>query len=267
MSVLTLGPAGTYSHRAAGAVGDDVAFADSVTAVVKGVEAGDHERGVVPVENSVEGSVGETLDALAECDVAVVRELVTPVRHALLGRRPSFDTVASHPQALAQCREYLLEHHPDAERAAVASTAAGVERAREDPAVAAIAHPDTAGDGVEVLADDVQDRDSNATRFFALGPAADRSDAGAKSSVVVYPAANHPGLLLALLEPFAERDINLTRVESRPSGERLGDYYFHVDFAAGGYEARTQAALADVEALVEEGWVKRLGSYDTETVL
>jgi prephenate dehydratase len=267
MSVLTLGPAGTYSHRAARAVGDDVAFAESVTAVVEGVAAGDHERGVVPVENSVEGSVGETLDGLAEHDVAVVREVVTPVRHALLGQRPDFDTVASHPQALAQCRDYLAEHHPDVERAAVASTAAGVERAREDPSVAAIAHPDTAGDGVEVLADDVQDRDSNATRFFALGPVADRSAAGAKSSVVVYPAANHPGLLLSLLEPFAERDINLTRVESRPSGERLGDYYFHVDVAAGGYESRTAAALADVEELVEEGWVKRLGSYDTETVL
>ncbi|PSQ11524.1 prephenate dehydratase, partial [Halobacteriales archaeon QS_5_70_15] len=259
MSALTLGPAGTYSHRAARAVADDVAFADSVTAVIERVATGSHDRGVVPVENSIEGSVGETLDALAAYDVAVVREVVTPVRHALLGQRAEFDVVASHPQALAQCRDYLAEHHPDADREAVASTAAGAERAREDASVAAIAHPDTTGDGVEVLADGVQDRDSNATRFFTLGPATDRSDAGAKSSIVVYPASNYPGLLLALLEPFADRDVNLTRVESRPSGERLGDYYFHVDFAAGGYENRTQAALADVEELVEEGGGKRLG--------
>jgi prephenate dehydratase len=70
-----------------------------------------------------------------------------------------------------------------------------------------------------------------------------------------------------MLEPFADRDINLTRVESRPSGERLGDYVFHIDIAAGLYEERTQAALADIEAIAEKGWVRRLGSYDSETVV
>jgi prephenate dehydratase len=268
MTVRTLGPAGTYSHRAARAVDDDVTFTQSVGQVVGAVADGDADRGVVPVENSIEGGVTESLDALANADVAVVRELVTPIRHALVGRPGSVGTVASHPQALGQCREFLDREHPDVDREAVASTAAGVARAREADDVAAIAHPEAAeGTALSVLAEGVQDRDSNATRFLVVAPPADRSAAGGKTSLVVYPGANYPGLLLELLEPFADRDINLTRVESRPSGERLGDYVFHVDVAAGLYEDRTQAAVAAVEDVVGEGWVRRLGSYDTEHVV
>ena len=121
MRTLTLGPSGTYSHRAARAVADgEIAFRESVTAVVEAVAAGETERGVVPVENSIEGSVTESLDALASTEVAVLREVVTPIRHALLARDEDFDRLASHSQALAQCRAYLEREHPDAEREAVA---------------------------------------------------------------------------------------------------------------------------------------------------
>ncbi|MFB6165799.1 MAG: prephenate dehydratase [Haloarculaceae archaeon] len=267
MEVLTLGPAGTYSHRAARAVADEVAFSESVTAIVEAVAEGEYGRGVIPVENSIEGSVTESLDAIAEYDVAVVRELITPIRHALLAQGADFDTVASHAQALAQCRSYLESEYPDVTLEAVASTARGVEHAREDPSVAAIGHPDTAGEDLQILAQDIQDQSSNATRFVVVAPAAERSDAGGKTSLIVYPNVDYPGLLLELLEPFAERDINMTRVESRPSGERLGDYVFHIDIAAGLYEERTQAALEEIEAIAEAGWVRRLGSYDTEHVL
>jgi prephenate dehydratase len=275
MHTVTLGPAGTYSHRAARAVADDgdISFRESVRGIVAAVADGTAERGVVPIENSIEGSVTETLDALADADLAVVREVVTPVKHALLAQGEDFDTVASHSQALAQCRGYLDETYPDADLEAVASTAAGVERAREDASVAAIAHPDNASagseaasGGLQVLGEDVQDRTSNATRFFVVAPPSERSEAGGKSSFVVYPNANYPGLLLELLEPFADRDINLSRVESRPSGERLGDYMFHIDVAAGLYEDRTQAAVEALEDIAEDGWVRRLGSYDVEHV-
>jgi len=271
MQTLTLGPAGTYSHRAAGAVADDggIDFTESVTAIVEAVADGDYERGVVPVENSIEGSVTESLDAFTEYEVAVVREIITPIRHALLAQGADFSVVASHAQALAQCRSYLEEHYPAAELEAVASTARGVERARGDASVAAIGHPANAdGDpALTTLAEDIQDRTSNATRFLVVAPASERSEAGSKTSLIVYPSEDRPGLLLELLEPFADRDINLTRVESRPSGERLGDYVFHVDVAAGLYEQRTQQALAAVEGIAAEGWVRRLGSYDSETVL
>ncbi|MFC7081865.1 prephenate dehydratase [Halorussus caseinilyticus] len=269
MQAVTLGPEGTYSHRAASAVADDVAFRESVTAIVEAVADGEYDRGVVPIENSIEGSVTETLDALSDREVAAVQEIVTPIRHALLARREEFSVVASHSQALAQCRSYLETEYPDADLEAVASTARGVEHARENPDVAGIGHPANAegDDDLRVVAEGIQDRTSNATRFFVIAPTDERSQAGGKSSLVVYPNANYPGLLLELLEPFADRDINLTRVESRPSGERLGDYVFHLDFSVGLYEGRAQEAIAELEDIAENGWVRRLGSYDTKHVL
>ena len=267
MNALTLGPEGTYSHRATQSVADDIDFAESVTAIVEGVATGAYDRGVVPIENSIEGSVTESLDALADQRVAVVREVVTPIRHSLLAQTETFETVASHQQALAQCREYLNREYPDVVTEPVASTARGVERAREDSSVAGIGHPANAGDDLRVLESDIQDRSSNATRFLVVAPESERSEAGGKTSFVVYPNTNHPGLLLDLLEPFAERDINLSRVESRPSGERLGDYVFHIDIEAGLYEGRTKGAVAELEEIAGEGWVRVLGSYDTEHVV
>lgn len=267
MRAVTLGPAGTYSHRAANAVAEEVEFRESVTAIVEAIAVGEYDRGVIPIENSIEGSVTESLDSLSEYDVAVVKEIVTPIRHALLAQGTDFSTVASHSQALAQCRKYLESEHPDATHEAVASTARGVERARENPQIAAIGHPENAGDELRVLAEDIQDRSSNATRFLVVAPVAERSAAGGKSTIVVYPNMNYPGLLLELLEAFAEENINLSRVESRPSGDRLGDYLFHIDIEAGMYEQRTERALDRVESIAEKGWVRWLGSYDTEHVL
>ena len=269
MDAVTLGPAGTYSHRAASAVADDVSFRESVTAIIEAVADGSFERGVVPIENSIEGSVTETLDALADREVAVVSEIITPIRHALLAQSSEFETVASHSQALAQCRSYLETNYPEAKQEAVASTARGVERARQEGSIAAIGHPSNAANGTElqVLAEDIQDKDSNATRFFLLAPASERSDAGGKTTLIVYPNVNYPGLLLELLEAFADRNINLSRVESRPSGNRLGDYLFHFDIEAGVYESRVQDAIDEIEELASEGWVRNLGSYDTKHVL
>jgi len=270
MRMLTLGPTGTYSHRAARSVADDdeIEFRESPTAIVEAVADGQADRGVVAVENSIEGSVTESLDAFAEYEVAVVKEIITPIRHALLAQGEAFDEVASHAQALAQCRTYLDATYPDATLEAVASTAKGVELATEDDNIAGIGHPGNAdGTDLQVIAEDIQDQSSNATRFVVVAPIDERSDAGSKSSLIVYPNVDYPGLLLEMLEPFADRNINLTRVESRPSGERLGDYVFHIDVEAGLYEERTKEALADIEAIAEKGWVRRLGSYDSETVL
>jgi len=267
MNTVTLGPRGTYSHRAAQSVGDPIDFRETKTDIVAAIDAGNFERGVLPIENSTGGSVTESLDALADHDVSVLGEIVTPIRHALLAQSSEFDVVASHSQALAQCREYLGEAYPEVTQEAVASTARGVERAREDRSVAGIGHPDNAGDDLEIVAEDIQDSSSNATRFFVLGPASEKREDGGKSSIIVYPNTNYPGLLLELLEPFADRDLNLSRVESRPSGERLGDYIFHLDVEAGLYEQRTKDALAEIEALTYDGWLRWLGSYDVEHVV
>lgn len=267
MQAVTLGPPGTYSHKAAEAVADRVDFRESVTAIIASVANGEYDRGVVPIENSIEGSVTESLDALSNNGIAVVEEVVTPIRHGLLAQGEEFETIASHSQALAQTRKYLEEHYPDHTREAVASTARAVERAREDASVAAIGHPENAGDTLQVLAEDIQDQTSNATRFFVVAGESERSFAGGKSTIIVYPNTNYPGLLLELLEAFAERDINLSRIESRPSGHRLGDYLFHIDFEAGLYEDRSEAAVADVREIANDGWVRELGSYDVRHVV
>lgn len=267
MRAVTLGPEGTYSHRAATAVADEVDFRESVTAIVAGVVDGSYERGVVPIENSIEGSVTESMDALADNGIAIVEEVVMPIRHALLAQHEDFATIASHSQALAQVREYLESEYPDRGLEAVASTARGVERAREDESIAGIGHPENAGEDLQVLAEDIQDRTSNATRFFVLANEDERSLAGGKSTIIVYPNTNYPGLLLELLEAFADRDINLSRIESRPSGTRLGDYLFHIDFEAGLYEDRAEAAVGDVKEIAKNGWVRELGSYDVRHVV
>ena len=233
MHVVTLGPAGTYSHRAAQSIADEgaVSFRESVTEIVAAVADGEFDRGVVPIENSIEGSVDESLDALADREVSVVQEIVSPIRHALLAQGPEFDTVASHPQALAQCREYLTENYPAVAQEAVASTARGVERARKDPSVAAIGHPANAGSSeggddthsLQRIAENIQDRDSNATRFLVVAPESERSEAGGKTSLVVYPGANYPGLLLELLEPFHSAG---TQSETAAAGSELARHAF-----------------------------------------
>lgn len=267
MELLTLGPAGTYSHRAATTLAaDTVSFASSVTAIVAAVADEKARRGLVPVENSIEGAVTETLDAFVEHEIAIRQELIVPIQHALLAHNESFTEIASHPQALAQCRSYLDRAYPDAERTAVASTADGIQRAREDDDVAAIGHPANADNTLQTLATDIQDGTANDTRFLLLAPEAERQQTGTKSSLIVYPNSNYPGLLMALLEPFAQREINLTRIESRPSGKALGDYLFHIDIAASLDERRTVDALAEIETVIEDGWIRRLGSYDSETI-
>ena len=250
----TLGPAGTYSHRAALKLGEDVCFYDGVPEIADAVERRDVERGVVPVENSIEGSVNATLDVLVEYDLYVTGEVVVEVEHALLAQDDGFDVVASHPQALAQCRGYLRENYPDAELRSVSSTAAGVDEAREDTEVAAIAHPSLADERVRVLDESVQDADGNSTRFVVL--AREPTDGGDKTSIVVYPGADRPGLLYDILGVFEERGVNLTRIESRPSKRELGDYVFHIDFE-GGEKDEILDALDE-----HTDWVEFLGSYD-----
>ncbi len=250
----TLGPSGTYSHHAALKLGDDPHFYDGVPEIAEAVESGEVSRGVVPIENSIEGSVNATLDVLAEYDLYIVAEVVVEVEHALLAQDDGFSVVASHPQALAQCREYLRENYPDAELRSVSSTAAGVDVARDDPNVAAIAHPSLADGEVRVLDEAIQDVEGNSTRF--VGIARDPVEGGEKTTIVVYPGADRPGLLYDILGVFKERGVNLTRIESRPSKRELGDYVFHIDFEGGDADGILDALDEHTE------WVEFLGSYD-----
>jgi len=255
----TLGPAGTYSHRAAQRLGDEITFYDGVPEIADAVEDGDVESGVVPVENSIEGSVTATLDVLSEYDLYIVAEVVVDVQHALLAQNDGFDTVASHPQALAQCRAYLRENYTDAELRSVSSTAAGVDEARSDASVAAIAHPSLGDETVGVIDESIQDADANSTRFVAVARQPvknlDSEEGELKTTIVVYPGEDRPGLLHNILGVFKDRGVNLTRIESRPSKRELGDYVFHIDFGCGDVDE----ILDSLEGYAE--WVDYLGTY------
>ncbi len=236
-----LGPAGTFSEEAAllyGPSAQHIAMA-SITAVAIAVEAGMADEGIVPVENSLEGSVTETLDALVHPrgsgQLSLRAELILPIEHLLLvkpGRAAdAVKVVFSHPQALGQCRAFMERCFPKAALEAALSTSAAVEEmmARDD--AAAIGNRRAAElYGAEVLARGIQDRSPNLTRFVVLAPEDQAPSGNDKTSLAfAFAVEDRPGLLVSALEEFSRREINLSKIESRPSKERLGTYIFLVD--------------------------------------
>jgi prephenate dehydratase len=268
-----LGPSGTYAEEALrssvpGPV-EEVPYA-TVYETVMAVQSGEVERAVVPIENSLEGSVTTTLDTLAgEGDrVRIVGEVVRPISHALIARPgvglDELVRVVSHPQALAQCREFLRQRVPSARSEAAASTAEAVRvvAASDEPLGALGTRLAAELYGCEVLAEAVEDRADNLTRFvwLALDGAAPQGGAANKTSIVFWGFNDEsPGALVALLNEFAERGISLTKIESRPRRVQLGHYMFFADLEGGADEAPVRDALEGLRGHVET--VKVLGSY------
>jgi prephenate dehydratase len=264
-----LGPRGTYSEEVAeNLFGGKVALTSysSIDAVIRAVASGEILEGIVPIENSVEGSVNITLDTLAhEVELYISREIVMPVRHNLLAREASRDVnlILSHPQALAQCRRTLARLYPSAGYRAVESTAEAARKVAEgDPGLAAIGSRGAAElYGLSVIAADIQDTDSNSTRFVTLGmfPAGQTGSGPWKTSIVCQIDGSKPGSLYRVLAEFAERNVNLTKIESRPARTGLGSYLFFFDLEGGVGEQRIQEAL---KAIADKSlWFKNLGSY------
>ncbi|HCB36713.1 MAG TPA: prephenate dehydratase, partial [Acidimicrobiaceae bacterium] len=238
-----LGPRGTYTEYALGSR-PELAAADargypSIPDVLAALADGEVDAGFVPIENSIEGAVNVTQDALAfDLDLLVQREVVVDVRLDLLAppgtALDDVHTVVSFPVALAQCRNFLRTRLADVRTEAAKSTAEAARRLGEDlPAgVATVASP-LAGEvyGLETLATAVEDHPGNQTRFLLLAPTGIPAPTGHdKTSVVVFQRRNAPGSLLAILQEFAARGIDLTRLESRPTRRSLGDYCFLLDF-------------------------------------
>ena len=243
-----LGPRGTFTEVALRATVDEVGpdghtrrfipFAD-VNDTIEAVASGEVDCAIVPIENSIEGSVSATVDVLAhEVDnLQIVREVRIPIRHQLLTRPgvslEEITRVISHPHANAQCRNWLRKNLPGREVEAANSTAEAVERvARSDQPWAAIGNV-LAGEqyGCVILAPDIEDHKDNETRFVFLARQRERQDwfEPYKTSVVCEIIKDQPGALLLIQQEFAFRRINLTKIESRPSKRRLGDYIFLVD--------------------------------------
>ena len=264
--VAFLGPRGTYSEQAALRIAPDAGLipAAPIAAVVTAVLEGRADEAVVPIENSLEGAVTETLDLLVhQLDLRIRGEVALPIAHCLIGRpgakKTSIRTVYSHPQALAQCRGYLARELPAARTQASLSTAEAVETVMREDGVAAIAaHGAAALHGAEVLEEGIQDDSSNETRFVLLA-AADAAPSGDDKTSLAFNVADQPGALVAILQQFAAADINLTKIESRPSRIALGEYIFLLDCAGHRSRAPLDGVLASLQR--QTTWLKILGSY------
>jgi prephenate dehydratase len=270
--IAHLGPVGTYSETAAlicqawlqahGTTTYQLQPYASIALTLAALTAGTATLAIVPVENSVEGGVTMTMDSLWQMEpLQIHRALVLPIQHALLSRATDLGQIRqvySHPQALGQCPQWLATHLPQAERIAANSTTEGI-RHLSDPTIAAISSQRAAQlYGEPVLACPINDFQDNCTRFILLSR--EPSPGGSLTALALSLKANQPGSLLKLLQIFADREINLSRIESRPSKRSMGDYLFFIDMEADARTNLSQAVLRDLEAHTE--MLKVFGSYD-----
>jgi prephenate dehydratase len=277
-----LGPEGTFSEEALLSSIDSTAVTpvgmETIREAVMAVQNENIEWALVPIENSIEGSVTVTLDTLAgdARDVAIVGEVVLPVRHCLVAGTPialeQIETIVSHPHVPGQCTRFLQSELPRARIVAATSTAEAVRLVsrREHDSWAAIGTL-LAADlyGCTVIATGIQDREDNETRFVwlartnsPLGPPPLRAPTGegSKTSLVFWGAgADRAGWLVLCLSEFAGREINLTKIESRPMRERLGHYMFFVDLEGSPSQPAVCEALAGLRSMCEQ--VRVFGSY------
>ncbi|MBR8840328.1 MAG: prephenate dehydratase [Stigonema ocellatum SAG 48.90 = DSM 106950] len=280
MLIAHLGPPGTYTEQAA------LAFVSwvhqqtrqeailcplpSIAQTLRAVAQGKADLAVVPVENSIEGSVSITLDMLWQQDKLQIQQaLVIPITHALLSRAPTkerIQTVYSHPQALAQCQGWLEQFLPDVQLISTNSTTEALGQLEHDWSVGAISSLRASQlYNLPILASPINDHLNNSTRFWVLGQGvstrcSDTSSLSRSHTTLAFSVpANVPGALVKPLEVFAQRGINLSRIESRPSKRSLGEYIFFIDLEGDTNSSLVQSALAELTAYTQI--IKIFGSH------
>lgn len=266
-----LGPPGTFTQEALLQVVDpenaDLIYYPTPEEVILAVASGEISQGMVPIENSVEGTVNASIDALGfETDnLVITHEVILPVRLHLLGRQgtnlASIAEVYSMPVATAQCRRWLREHLPKAKVIAANSTAEAAGRVAYEKSSAAAIGPNLAAQlfGLEVIERDVTDHPEAETRFVVVGREPAAPSGRDKTSLIVFISEDKPGALLEILTDFAGRNINLTKLESRPTKRVLGEYCFFIDLEGHSKDDIVAEALASIESHVAK--LRFLGSY------
>ena len=277
LKIAHLGPTGTYAEAAAIAYAEaELASTDiclqpytTIAQTLTAVASGEVTLAIVPVENSIEGGVTMTADTIWQlaAPLQIQQAIVLPIHHALISVAPSLDrieTVYSHPQALSQCQDWLQQHLPQAARIANSSTTAALATLAANPQTAAISSVRAANlYELPVLAQPINDRPDNQTKFWAIS--LQPTLAGNCTSVAFSLRSNTPGGLMRALGFFANRGLNLSRIESRPSKRSLGDYLFFIDIETDLHNCRElKSALADLDVYAET--VKNFGSYYTNTI-
>lgn len=274
ISIGHLGPSGTYSEQAASSYINKFLTQTqqeatlrpypSIAKTLSAIATNQVDVAVVPVENSIEGSVAITLDMLWQLDnLKITLALVLPITHALLSKAPSIsnlEIVYSHPQALAQCQGWLEHHLPNVKAIAINSTTEALEKLDRELNAGTISSPRAAQlYNVPILASSINDYPDNCTRFWVLSSSV-QPLTGSHTSLAFSTKANVPGALVKPLQMFAQRDINLSRVESRPSKRSLGDYLFFIDLEGDTTSPTVQSAISELNKYADT--LKIFGSYD-----
>lgn len=271
ISVAYLGPEATYTQQAAVKnFGSSLRYLPmrTIADVFSAVERGEADYGVIPIENSTEGSVEDSLDMFVETDLKIVAQIFLEISLCLISESPigEIRSVHSKDNALGQCRQWLGRMLPGTDRIETESTAGAVQFVKSHPGTAAIASKIAAESySVPVVAENIQDKTDNFTRFFVIGR--DSSEGlghGNDRSSYVFSLKDEPGALHKALAPFDERNVNLSKIESRPSRRKLWDYYFFIDIIGHNNDPEVAEAVAELEKTCS--MVKWLGSYPNTTV-
>ncbi len=266
LSVAYLGPAGTYTQAAAIKHFGQFANTHSVKSigeVFREVASARADYGVVPVENSTEGMINLTLDCLLDSTLNICSEVELPIHQALMANPDSriedIEAIYSHPQSLAQCREWLATHWGEVELKAVSSNAEAARLVSERTDAAAIAGEMAAEEyGLQLLARNIEDQPQNKTRFLVLGRQKVESCGNDKTSLVV-SVRNEPGALYRILEPFQRHQVDLTRLESRPARSGDWSYVFFMDFNGHESDETIAQLISEIDAVADS--LRVLGSY------
>ncbi len=262
--IAILGPLGSYSHLAGRRkFGMSVEFEtlSTIPGVFDEVARGHAEFGLVPIENSIAGGIGETMDALIDREVRVCGEVLLPVHHHVLGSRPldKLERICSKPEVFQQCERWLQATGFAGKTVPVASTSAAAERAAGEPTTGAIASELAAElNGLQVLAEHVEDDPGNVTRFLIIGTIAPKPT-GADKTSIAFGTGHKAGTLAEVLDVFRSTGINMTRIESRPNRQKRWEHYFLVDFEGHADAPPVSEALRTMEQKCS--FWKVLGSY------
>lgn len=265
VSVAFLGPVGTFSEQAVykqfgHAVEGEPCV--SIDEVFRATEAGTADFGVVPIENSTEGTVNRTLDLLLQTSLSISGEVAIPVHHSLMTKSGSMDGITriyAHSQALAQCQAWLNQHYPNIDKQAVASNGEAARLASEDSSIAAIAGEIAVEKyGLQVVHGHIQDDPHNRTRFAVIGRL-HTNPSGKDQTSLVLSVPNKPGAVYNLLAPLAKHGVSMTRFESRPARTGTWEYYFYVDIEGHVRDGKVVKALDELKQ--NAAFFKVLGSY------
>lgn len=269
--IAYLGPPGTFTEEALDKFIKDISQIKkisfpTVADVIRSVDRGEADEGLVPMENSIEGSVNITQDILTfESEAKIIGEVTIPVKHSLIGKKniklDNIKKVISHPHAAAQCRKFLSTNLKDAEIIAANSTAEAVKILKEENDDIAAIGTKTAAKiyDLEIIENDIEDNKDNKTRFVFIGNSIQPKTGNDKTSIVCFLKEDRPGSLYNILKEFACRNINLARLESRPAKKDLGDYVFMIDLDG---HLHDENIFEAIEVLRKGVYlVKILGSY------